>query len=227
MVSLMLNLSTQQVDYTAAFLHAPLEDEVYCEMPRGYREPGNVLKLKRSLYGLQQSPRNFFEHLKGKLLSLGFEQSEADPSLFIHDTVICVTYVDDCLFYAPKLEYITEMIEKLRQAEMELNVVDDVAGFLGVKIEQTENSIVLTQVGLIERIIAAMGLESANPVKTPTTEQRLPKDENGEPCQETYKYASVVGMLMYLAGNTRPDISFAVHQCAQYTHCPKILMRKL
>jgi Reverse transcriptase (RNA-dependent DNA polymerase) len=36
MVSLMLNLSTQQVDYTAAFLHAPLEDEVYCEMPCGF-----------------------------------------------------------------------------------------------------------------------------------------------------------------------------------------------
>ena len=221
MVSLMLNLATQQVDYTAAFLHAPLEDEVYCEMPRGYREPGKVLKLKRSLYGLRQSPRNFFEHLKGKLLSLGFEQSMADPCLFIHEKVICVTYVDDCLFYAPKQEYITEMIENLRRVEMELNVEDDVAGFLGVKIERTDDRIVLTQVGLIERIISAMGLEGAKSVKTPTTEQRLPKDENGEPCNETFNYASVVGMLMYLAGNTRPDISFAVHQCARYTHSPK------
>ena len=66
-----------------------------------------------------------------------------------------------------------------------------------------------------------MGLENAKKAKTPATEQRLPKDENGEPCNETFNYASVVGMLMYLAGNTRPDISFAVHQCARYTHFPR------
>ena len=104
---------------------------------------------------------------------------------------------------------------------MELNVEDDVAGFLGVKIERTKDSIVLTQVGLIERIITAMGLENAKKVRTPATDQRLPKDENGEPCNETFNYASVVGMLMYLAGSTRPDISFAVHQCARYTHFPR------
>ena len=104
---------------------------------------------------------------------------------------------------------------------MELNVEDDVAGFLGVKIERNENHIVLSQIGLIDRIISTMGLDNAKKVKTPTTEQRLPKDEHGEPWNETFNYASVVGMLMYLAGNTRPDISFAVHQCARYTHFPK------
>jgi Reverse transcriptase (RNA-dependent DNA polymerase) len=55
MVSLMLNLATQQVDYTCAFLHALLDDEVYCHMPHGFQQPGKVLRLKRSLYGLKQS----------------------------------------------------------------------------------------------------------------------------------------------------------------------------
>jgi hypothetical protein len=54
-LSQVLNLSTKQVDYTAAFILAPINDTVYLEMPRGFSEPGMVLKLKRSLYG---SPRN-------------------------------------------------------------------------------------------------------------------------------------------------------------------------
>ena len=38
---------------------------------------------------------------------------------------------------------------------------------------------------------------------------------------ERWSYASVVGMLLYLVSNSRPDIAFAVHQCAQFTHCTK------
>jgi hypothetical protein len=71
-LSLVLGLATRQVDYTAAFLHAPIDEDVYVEMPRGFSEPGKVLKLKKSLYGLKQAPRNFFQHLKNKLERIGF-----------------------------------------------------------------------------------------------------------------------------------------------------------
>ena len=47
-LSQVLGLATQQDDYTTAFLHAPIEEEVYVEMPRGFTKPGKVLKLKRS-----------------------------------------------------------------------------------------------------------------------------------------------------------------------------------
>ena len=52
-LSIHLNLSIMQVDYTSAFLHAALNDEIYIEMSRGYKVPGKVLKLNRSLYGLR------------------------------------------------------------------------------------------------------------------------------------------------------------------------------
>jgi Reverse transcriptase (RNA-dependent DNA polymerase) len=223
MISLMMGLATQQVDYTCAFLHAPIHEDVYCEMPRGFRKQGKVLKLKRSLYGLKQSPKNFFDHLKSKLTGLGFEQSDADPCLFIHDKVICLTYVDDCLLFSPNEQDITDMISRLRtEAQMELNVEDDVAGFLGVKMDRKEDgTIELLQTGLIDRIIDAMGLEGANPKATPAAIGALPKDADGSPCNEDFNYASVVGMLMYLSGHSRPELGFAVHQCARYTHCPK------
>jgi hypothetical protein len=52
---------------------------VYIEMPRGFVEDRKFLKLKKSLYGLKQSPRNFFLHLEGKLEKFGFTQSDDDP----------------------------------------------------------------------------------------------------------------------------------------------------
>ena len=67
-LSIIQNLVTVQVDYVAAFLHAPMEEEVYVHMPRGFKIPNKVLKLKKSLYGIKQSPRNFFNYLKEKLL---------------------------------------------------------------------------------------------------------------------------------------------------------------
>jgi hypothetical protein len=62
-MSSILGLATTQVDYTAAFVHADVGEDVYIEMPKSFGKPGIVLKLRKSLYGLKQSPRNFFHHL--------------------------------------------------------------------------------------------------------------------------------------------------------------------
>jgi len=85
-----------------------------------------------------------------------------------------------------------------------------------------DGSITLTQTGLTERIIDALGLHSHYSTKkdTPAEAAPLPKDSNGIPADPTVNYASVIGMLLYLAGHSRPDIAFAVHQCARYTFQP-------
>jgi Reverse transcriptase (RNA-dependent DNA polymerase) len=96
-VSSILDLSTVQADYTAAFLHAPIEEDFYVQMPRNYVKPGMILKLKWCLYGLNQLPRNFL-HLKAQLEAVGFTSNDdVDPCLFALDKVICLIYVDDTL----------------------------------------------------------------------------------------------------------------------------------
>lgn len=226
----MLNLATCQVDYTAAFVQADIDTDVYVDLPRGWRQlnkmgivdpfkENHVLKLKKGLYGLGQSPRNFFLHLKKNLETCGFKQSKFDPCLFISDKVICLVYVDDCLFYSPHQADIDTIIEDIRGTGMDLHKEDDVAGFLGVLIEKNENGLIsLTQTGLIDRIITTLGLDSANSKKTPAPLEPLGLDRNGPKFADEYNYASVVGMLLYLANNTRPDITYAVSQCARYSH---------
>ena len=56
---------------------------------------------------------------------------------------------------------------------------------------------------------------------TPADTTPLVKDEKGEPPELKYNYANIVGMLQYLQGHSRPDITFAVSQVARYTHSPR------
>ena len=65
-----------------------------------------------------------------------------------------------------------------------------------------------------------MDLEDANPKMTPAPREALGRDLEGNPFSQEFNYASVVGMLMYLCNNSRPDIAFTVNQCARYTHFP-------
>ncbi len=80
----------------------------------------------------------------------------------------------------------------------------------------------MLQEGLTKRIITALGLDLkySTPVNTPAETAALGRDVNGEETSRSIIYASVVGMLLYL-GHGQPDIYFATHQCARYTHSPK------
>jgi hypothetical protein len=235
-MSLLLGLSTRQVDYTAAFVHADIDKDpnwdnmteeerersgVYIDMPRGFAKHNKVLKLKKSLYGLKQSPRNFFLHLKDKLEGIGFESSISDQCLFISDKVVCLVYVDDTLFFAENEEDITEAIEALIASGMELEVEEDVAGFLGVHIDRRKDgSIYLTQTGLIDRFLQCLNIGDLPAKRTPAEYGCLGKDANGDPPQGTYSYPSAIGMAQYIQGHTRPDITFSVSQCSRFTHSP-------
>ena len=88
----------------------------------------------------------------------------------------------------------------------------EVNDFLGIRIEKLgEKQFNLTQTGLINKILSHSKMESCKPVSTPATTTPLGQDIDGKPFSEDWEYASIVGMLMYLGQNTRPDIAFAVH----------------
>jgi hypothetical protein len=240
-LSVILNLATKQVDYTAAFVHAPIDKPphyeemsdleksrsgVYIEMARGFKKPGTVLKLRRSLYGLRQAPKLWFQHLKSNLEKIGFEsQAAVDPCLFVSPKVICLVYVDDTLLYARDKADIDEAIKKLQDpngCNMTLTEEDEAAGFLGVDIKpDPENgTITLTQYGLAKKIVEALDIAGEPIVDTPADDV-LVTDADGDPPDGVYSYKSVLGMLLYLSGHSRPDIAMAVSQVARFSHSPK------
>ena len=229
----LLDLKSKQGDVKCAFLHAhlPPEETVYVHMPRGFTQyskkgkgGAKVLKLKRCLYGLRNSPRQFLKFMVEKLEVCGMKQSKLDPCLFVGDKVMAVLYVDNLLLWSTDDQHIIDLGNELNEVGVDLEEEDDVAGFLGVKLTKTPNgSMVMTQEGLTDRIIEAMGLDKENstPKHTPCLKAPLHKDVDGDPCSESFAHASIVGMLLYLSGHSRPDIAYSVSQVARFTFCPK------
>ncbi len=147
--------------------------------------------------------------------------------------VICLCYCDDCLFFAKDKTEIDRVIEDLKNPtdpkhqKMFLEVEADAAGFLGIELKKLDDgTIELLQTGLIDRIINVTGMNDCAGKSTPAEKMPLGKDLEGEPCQESWSYPSVIGMLMYLSTNSRGEIAYAVHSCARFTHNPKKIHEK-
>ena len=151
---------------------------------------------------------NFLLLLKEALEQCGFVQSQYDPCLFATESVICLCYVDDCIFYSQSENDFWEIIGDLRSPKkadhltMKLEQESDIAGFLGIDIRKYEDGTMeLVQSGLIKRILKVMKMEDSAAKPTPAALKPLGKDEDGPNRQESWSYASVVGMMMYLSVN--------------------------
>ena len=220
--------TTRQVDYINAFAQAELKEEVYVEFPRLFGPKSGsdkVLHLQKSLYCLRQAPRTFFEKLKAGLEERGWKQSAIDPCLFLKAGMMCVVYVDDTIFASANVDDLEREIASLgistdaQHHTFALRDEGEVSAFLGIQIKNTgENEFLLTQTGLIDKVLAVTKMADCNGCDTPATVDPLHTDKDGEPFSEDWGYDVVIGMLMYLAGNTRPDIAYAVHHGARFTH---------
>lgn len=225
-LALKLNLVSAQCDITAAFIHAKLapDENIFVHQPRGFNIGREyVMKLNRSLYGLRQAPRYFFAYLTKRLVRQGLTQSVHDPCLFYSKRIVAIIYVDDVLVYARSDADIEEFVEGMKKQEVLMRREDTVNGYLGVQIEVDGNKTILTQTGLIKRVVESLGLSStySTACSTPAECAPLPRNKDGPPAVGTFNYATIIGMLLYLVGHSRPDCAFAVHQCARYTFEPK------
>jgi hypothetical protein len=225
-LTMTLNWCTCSIDFSNAFVQASLKEPVWIHLPRGFhsaRPSKRCLRLKKSLYGLSVAPRLWHEHLFAALQAMGLRASQFDPCLLYANNLLVVLYVDDAGIAAPTPDIIDTFVDELRKRHFKLTKEGTFSEFLGIKFSRNteDGAITLTQRGLINKIITATGLEDCNPNWTPASTQALGIDHDSPPMQEPWVYPSIVGMLLYLATNTRPDISFAVSQVARFNHNPK------
>jgi hypothetical protein len=94
-------------DVTGAYLNGVLEEAVFCYEPQGFASPPRsdglvpIWRLLKSLYGLKQAGRIWYQIINGAFLSFGFSRSTADPCLYIlrraGATLVCALYVDNVI----------------------------------------------------------------------------------------------------------------------------------
>ncbi|KAK1746023.1 hypothetical protein QTG54_003947 [Skeletonema marinoi] len=126
------------------------------------------------------------------------------------------------------MQTIDELITSLEKGKEKFILTDegDIDKFLGIEIQHFENgSFEISQPHLINRILQVLQLDKKNEWSTATKSRELPgtsilsKEPKGKPRKYedrwNYRTAVSVGMLTHLQGNSRPDISVHVHQCAR------------
>lgn len=80
------DMELEQMDVKTAFLHGDLEEVIYMEQPEGFMQPGTehlVCRLKKSLYGLEQSPRQWYESFDSYMILIGFTRCEYDCCVYV------------------------------------------------------------------------------------------------------------------------------------------------
>ncbi|RVW26375.1 Retrovirus-related Pol polyprotein from transposon TNT 1-94 [Vitis vinifera] len=162
LLSLAANLdwSLHQLDVKNAFLNGDLEEEVYMDIPAGLETTSNfnkVYRLRKSLYGLKQSPRAWFERFTKVVKGYGSVQCQSDHTLFVKHfpegkLAIIIVYVDDIILTGDHEEKI-DLLKKLLTKEFEIKDLGNLKYFLGMEIARSKKySSLTTQIrsGLIE-----------------------------------------------------------------------------
>lgn len=219
-----------QFDVPTAFLYAPVEEDIYMELPEGFRQPGMVCKLLKSLYGLKQAPRNWDRMVHAFITGdMGWKALVSDMSLYFKRSrtgrvMLLFRFVDDMRGgYAreDEAEYF-ECMELLRK-RFDIKQLRHESWMLGMRIQRDRKArtITLDQELYVTKALQRFGLAECKVVSTPeaigAADDKHPALE--EPADRQH-YMEVVGTLMYAAISTRPDIAHAVHYLASNMQAP-------
>jgi hypothetical protein len=227
------DLELHHMDVSSAFLNGDLQEDIYMVQPEGFVEPGKehmVCHLKKSLYGLKQSPRQWYQKLHETFLDLGFKRCPSDNSIWVWAKdkvkVIIPVYVDDLTLACNNLDALTELKSKL-QSKFEMRDLGELKYILGLEVHRNRPSckIWLSQHKHTLDILHRFHHEHSRPVSTPLDPSiSLSKVESMSQEEKEYMsgvpYLSAVGSLMYLAIGTRPDIAYAVGLLSRFNSCP-------
>lgn len=227
------DLEILQLDVRTAFLHGELTEEIFMDQPTGFTStayPTNVCRLQKSLYGLKQASRLWNIKFDGLLVNLGFTRSPIDSCVYHHNggdgIIILAIWVDDGLLCGRDKKRLLEIINQLSD-HLEIST-QEADLFIGIKIDRDRpnRTIYLSQEQYIIRILHRFKMAECNPKGLPADPfSRLTlAGVDGGPCSPSCDqsiYREAVGSLMFLMVCTRPDISYAVGQVAQFCHDPK------
>jgi hypothetical protein len=247
--TLALRLTNLDVETAFLTADLPRDKPIFIYRPDGFEDlvaDDECCLLNKSLYGLCNSPRLFNREFTQHLISLGFRKCILDACLFVRDKVdgadfTVVALIVDDLIVAHRGS-IDPLLAGLRK-KYNMTVLGDLRHVLGMEVERDipRKRVFISQCRYIDSMCRRyhMNEEDMRPVYTPADTCKLSKtmsppskvkdskedahlfypDGSMKP-GVTIPYRSLVGALLYCAICTRPDIAYAVGQCARYVNAP-------
>ena len=231
------------IDVQQAFLHGKLEEDLYMQMPPGLpsRSPDGrriVVKLDRSIYGLKQAGRVWWQLFTGFLLEWGFKQSSIDVCFYTYTSptgsiLWLLVWVDDTIIVDDD-EGLRERFVTDLGARFPIDDKHELEWILGVKVSRNRKSRTLTlsqelyvqdlckrHASLIDGLTKRF--DSPADPKIDLSPEQSP--EVGSPEWERMQryradYMALIGAYLWLANVTRPELSFIASRLARFVSNP-------
>ncbi|KAH9768967.1 Integrase catalytic domain-containing protein [Citrus sinensis] len=189
--------------------------------------------LIKSLYGLKQSPRQWYKRFDQFIQGQKFTRREHDHYVYFRRLpdeafIYLLLYVDDMLIVSKNRDEI-ERLKKQLASEFEMKDLGDAQRILGMEIhrDKKNESVWLTQKSYLKKVLERFGMDDkTKPVCTPLTphfklsSSSCPRSQEECDYMARVPYTSILGSLMYAIICTRPDISQAVSMVSRYMHNP-------
>lgn len=215
------DLILHQMDVKTAYLHAPIDRDIYMEQPEGYKKEGDelVCKLEKSIYGLKQSGRNWNEMLHTCLVDDNFIQNPTDHCVYTKEStetgkVIVVIWVDDLIIAASNTQSL-ERVKNMLSNRFKMKDLGRLKYFLGMDFSQSDGWVKVSQRRFVEKLLERFDMQECRVRETPC-EPKLEYSEGAPKISDVKKYREAVGSLIYLTTCTRPDICFVVNKLSQH-----------
>lgn len=250
-VAVELDMQIAQIDITAAYLNGKMDTTVHMEKPDMLQEMlakivttkncaeltgkakrmlsilkkgDKVCRLNKALYGLRQAGRQWYARLDARLKELGMTLTHADPCVYIdkNKSVLLLTYVDDIVIASRDGALINRLKDELAKV-FAVKDLGDIKYCLGIEVLRSGEEIHLSQTEYIRDILDKFGMTDCKTVRTPleTGLKLYITDEDSDDKELDVPYRELLGSLMYLAQETRPDIAHAVSALSQWNSCFK------
>ena len=230
-----MDLELEHMDVCTAFLNAKLPEgeQMYMKVPPGVQDGEKVVKLLRCLYGLKQSPREWNLVINAFLVSLGYKRCKLDPCLYTYKDKesgafsFILLYVDDLIIGSNTVSHMKSIKSSLNgEYDMkDLGALDFCLG-LAFSRNRVVRTIEISQEQYVKETLEVFDMQDCYYAKTPGDKNiklckaQCPQSSEDIAAMVSIPYREAVGRLLYVMCCTRPDISYAVNQCARYMDNP-------
>lgn len=230
-------LHVHQMDVDTAFLNGDIDCLIYMQQPPGSVQLGNESKvclLKKSIYGLKQSGRLWYQKMHDALVRQhGFEAMHGDHCVYRRDDTISgsviwiALYVDDLLIMSSDLDALSSFKTGLA-ATFSMKDLGPAQYILGIQIHRDieAGTLTINQSSYVRALVAKFNMTNSRPISTPMEvkhglrHSQSPVDRLGRDAMRSTPYLSAVGGIMYAMTCTRPDLAYAVTTLSQFGNNP-------
>ena len=207
-------------------VHGNLQEEVYIAQPPGFvaqGEIGKVCHLRKSLYGLKQSPRAWFGKFSQAVEEFSMPESKSDHFVFYRNStssiILLVVYVDDIVITGSDSKGISSL-KSFFQSQFHTKDLGMLRYFLGIEVMRSKHGIFLSQRKYVFDLLYETGKLRVKPCNSPMV-PGVHFTRKGETFKDPKRYRRLVGKLNYLTV-TRPDIAHSVSVVSQYMSAPMV-----